>query len=385
MVSAQSVRPTDLSAADRQAWADFCAATPLFRSPLLGPDFTEAVARHRNDAYVTVFRRNGRAVGFLPHHRRPSGFGRPIGSPFSDYHALVTEPGVRLDGAEVLAEAGLKAFRFSSLIDPYRCFEAVRQTPDEGYVMRIGPAGAEAYLDALRAPNPKRAKNWRRLENKLEREVGEIELTADDRSPEAFETLMRWKREQLVRTGLHDVFRPSWSLDLMRDLFAQRQGPFQGLMMTLRAGGRLTAGHFGVRLNGHFHSWISSVDPRDAAAGVGNTLLLRAIGAMPQIDLNVFDMGTGHGHYKEPFCTGRIPSGGGMAHAAGASSGLVAQSAEQALALAARRSVAVARLLRRLDHIAAIELSVGGRLLGVAQAFAGQSRRVRSDGAAADA
>jgi hypothetical protein len=38
----------------------------------------------------------------------------------------------------------------------------------------------------------------------------------------------------------------------------------------------------------------------------------------------------------------------------------------------------VARLLRRLDHIAAIELSMGGRLLGVAQAFAGQARRNRA-------
>ena len=39
-------------------------------------------------------------------------------------------------------------------------------------------------------------------------------------------------------------------------------------------------------------------------------------------------------------------------------------SVDQALALAAHRSQAVARLLRRLDHIAAIELSMSGRLLG---------------------
>jgi CelD/BcsL family acetyltransferase involved in cellulose biosynthesis len=170
----------------------------------------------------------------------------------------------------------------------------------------------------------------------------------------------------------------------MRDLFEQRECPFQGLMMTLRAGGRLVAGHFGVRLNGHFHSWISSVDPEAAAAGVGNTLLLHAVKAMPGVELEVFDMGTGHGRYKEPFCTGRIPSGAGLAHAGGGPR-LMARSTEQALALAARRSTAVARLLRRLDHIAAIELSMSGRLLGVAQAFAGQGRRVRSDSAAADA
>ena len=373
----QSVRPSDLSASEREAWIDYCAATPLFRSPLLGPDFAEAVARRREDAFVAIFRKNGRTVGFLPHHRRPGGLARPMGAPFCDYHALVTEPGLRLDGAQALADAGLTTYRFSNLIDPYGCFDAADQSPQEGFVMKLGPLGAGAYLASLLQPNPKRAKNWRRLDNKLEREVGEIELIAPDTSQEAFDALIRWKREQLVRGGLHDVFRPAWSLSLMQDLFEQRQGPFQGLMLTLRAGGRLVAGHFGVRMGGHFHSWISSVDPDLAATGPGNTLLLRAVEAMPGLDLGAFDMGSGHAHYKEPFCMTRIPASSGVAVAEGSAHGM-AHSMDQTLALAAGRSEAVARLLRRLDHIAAIELSMSGRLLGVAQAFAGQSRRAKA-------
>lgn len=368
----QSVRPSELTASEREAWSDFCAATPAFRSPLLGPDFAQAVERRRDDSYVAIFRQNGRVAGFLPHHRRSSGFARPMGAPFCDYHALITEPGLRLDGRQALSDAGLTTFRYACLIDPYGCFDAVEQSPQEGFVMKLGPAGAEAYLEALRAPNPKRAKNWRRLENKLEREVGEITLTAPDQSQPAFDALMRWKREQLVRGGMHDVFRPDWTSALMQDLFERRGGPFQGLMLTLRAGGRLVAGHFGVRLNGHFHSWVSSVDPDLAATGAGNTLLLRAVEAMPGLGLNAFDMGPGHAHYKEPFCSGRIAASAGVAHSAAHG---VAHTMDQALAVAAGRSEAVARLLRRLDHIAAIELSMAGRLLGVAQAFAGQSRR----------
>jgi CelD/BcsL family acetyltransferase involved in cellulose biosynthesis len=377
MLLVQSVRPSELSVSEREAWSDFCAATPVFRSPLLGPDFAEAVGRRRDDSFVAVFHRYGRVVGFLPYHRRSSGFARPMGAPFCDYHALVTEPGLRLDGPKALADAGLTTYRFSNLIDPYGCFETARQTPQDGFVMKLCPEGAEAYLEALREPNPKRAKNWRRLENKLEREVGEITLTAPDTSPEAFDTLMRWKREQLVGGGLHDFFRPDWTLGLMRDLFEQREGPFQGLMMTLRAGGRLVAGHFGVRLNDHFHSWISATDPGAAAAGAGNTLLLHAIKAMPGLELSAFDMGTGHAHYKEPFCNARIRAASGVAIAASGANSL-ARSFDQALTLAASRSEAVARLLRRLDHIAAIELSAGGRLLGVAQAFAGMRRRAVS-------
>jgi CelD/BcsL family acetyltransferase involved in cellulose biosynthesis len=388
MLLAQSVRPSDLPACEREAWMDFCAATPAFRNPLLGPHFAEAVARRRDDAFVAVFRRHGRTVGFLPHHRRPSGFARPMGAPFCDYHALVTEPGLRLDGAKALADAGLTLFRFSTLIDPYGCFDAVSACPQEGFVMRVGPAGPEAYLEDLRATNPKRAKNWRRLENKLEREVGPMELAAPDHDQDAFDTLVRWKRRQLTRCGMHDFFRPAWTLGLMQDLFEQRHGPFQGLMLTLRAGGRLVAGHFGVRLNGHFHSWISSIDPEMGAVGAGNTLLLHAIKAMPALGLNAFDMGPGHAHYKEPFCTARIPAVAGVAVAGvavaeGAGAGM-AYSLDKALSLAARRSEPVARLLRRLDHIAAIELSMGGRLLGVAQAVAGKARR-RLDRALVDA
>ncbi len=375
MLTAESVRPSNLTASDRQAWAAFCEATPLFRSPLLGPDFADAVGRKRNDAWVAVFRQDGKAVGFLPYHQRSLGFSRPIGSPFSDYQALVTAPDQRLDAAQALALAGLNAFRFSHLLDPYGCFGAVEQTYDDGYRMQFGEGGAEAYLDAIRSANPKRAKNWRRLENKLEREFGEIELTCADDSQHAFDALIRWKREQLHRSGLHDFFRPHWSLDLMQDLFKIRHGRFQGLMITLRAGGQLVAGHFGVRLDGHFHSWISSVDPEAAACGPGNTILLRALEAMPSLGLTAFDMGPGHCNYKEPFCTSTVRIGAGVATAADARG--VGPSLDQALALAAKRSEPVARLLRRLDHIAAVELSVGGRLLGVAQAFAGQGRRTR--------
>ncbi|HUO23935.1 MAG TPA: GNAT family N-acetyltransferase [Caulobacteraceae bacterium] len=373
MVSVENIRPQDLTAADRDAWRALCAATPALRSPLLGPDFAEAVGRRRSDAYVAVARRDGRAVGFLPHHRRPTGFARPIGATFSDYHALAGDPGAPLDGPELLAAAGLRTLRFSNLIDPFASFSAVAQTVDEGFAIHLGPDGAEAYLQNIRAANTKRAKNWRRLEHKLDREMGEVSLIVDDRSREAFETLIHWKRRQLIMTGRHDVLRPDWSLGLMRDLFEARGGPLEGLMMTLRAGGRVVAGHFGVRLGDHFHSWISAADPEAAAVGAGNTLMLRAIAALPEAGLSHFDMGPSHGHYKEPFCTSRVACAAGVANRAGA--GSIGQIGPRALALAAGRSQAMARMLRRIDHIAATELSIGGRVRGVVEALCGHGRR----------
>src|SRR3569833_465525 len=118
----------------------------------------------------------------------------------------------------------------------------------------------EAHMEAMRALSPKKFKNRRRLDHKLEREHGEVSLIAPDRDGAAFEQILTWKREQLKRSGLHDLLRPTWVQGLMRQQFATTHGPLQGLMITLRAGGRLVAGHFGVRTSTGFHPWIASVD-----------------------------------------------------------------------------------------------------------------------------
>src|ERR1700761_3089936 len=90
-LEAEIVHPAELSRVDIAAWRRLQAAEPAFGSPLLGPDFAQAVGAVRPDARVAVYRRAGHAIGFLAHHRRPGGFARPIGAPFCDYHALVSD------------------------------------------------------------------------------------------------------------------------------------------------------------------------------------------------------------------------------------------------------------------------------------------------------
>ncbi len=375
MITAAAYSPSLLPPTDRAAWSAFCAATPVFRNPLLGPDFAEAVGRRRGDTRVTVFRRDGRAIGFLAYHHRSGGFARPVGSPFSDYHALITEPGVRIDAQEAMSLAGLSAFRFAGLLDPHGCFDGVAQRREDAFLIKFGEGGADAYRETVRAVSPKLVKNWRRLESKLEREAGEIAVIAPDHDRAAFDTLMRWKSDQLRMSGLHDFLRPDWTLGLMQDLFMRREGCFQGMMLTVRAGGRLIAGHFGVRLDDAYLAWIASIDPDESASAwsPGQTLISQAIKVMPKAGLTSYDLGPGHGHYKRPFCATVLPVGGGIATAAGSAVGPL----DQALAVAAAHSEKVTRLLRRMDHIAATELSMGGRLRGVAEAFAGQGRRLR--------
>ena len=81
---------------DVAAWAALQEADPSLDSPLLRPEFTEAVAAATPDVQVAVVRRRGEAVGLLPFQLRGRlPIGRPVGAEFSDCHGLVAAPGER--------------------------------------------------------------------------------------------------------------------------------------------------------------------------------------------------------------------------------------------------------------------------------------------------
>ena len=373
MLDVETLHPRDLTEADLRIWRDMAAAEPAFDSPLLGPDFAQAVGAVRQDARVAVIRRDGETLGFLPHHRRPGAMARAIGSPLSDYHGLVSRPDAELTGARVLGAADLTAYRYTGLIDPYGVFgQGELKT---AHVIALGNTDAETYLEAVRAASPKKIKNWRRLDNKLEREMGAVELVAADRSREAFDQLIAWKREQLERTGVHDFLRPDWTRDLMLNLFEKQTGPFQGLMINLYAGGELVSGHFGVRLNGVYHPWIASTNPAYGEWSPGQIFFMRAIAAMPGLGLHRYDLGPGHDHYKGAYALSQIQIGEGTATAA-TMAGRVASSLDGVMALAGSRGAGpVGRLSRRMDAIASVELTMGGRVRGLVDAFANQAQR----------
>ncbi|HTI65998.1 MAG TPA: GNAT family N-acetyltransferase [Caulobacteraceae bacterium] len=376
MLRAEIIRPSELSPGDREAWAAFQGETPAFRSPLLSAEFALAVAETREDAAVAVFRRQGAAVAFLAHHRRPAGLARPIGAAWSDYHGLISAPDANLDGREALRAAGLSSFRFHGLIDPHGAFSDAGGDDHEAFLI-AGDGGGEDYWESLRAASPKRFKNMRRLEHKLAREVGEPVLDAPDHDQAAFDRLIGWKSEQFRRTGLHDVLASVESRRLMQSLFERREGPLQGLLISLKIGGRPIAAQFGVRMGGAFHPWLAAYDPALAEYSPGMTFMSEAIRAMPRLGLASYDLSAGSDHYKRPFASETVVVREGVLRTgfAGVSLGRLTEVLGQGPARTVRR------VGRRLDHIAACELSLTGRIHGFAAAMAASSRRLDAQAA----
>ena len=352
MMTAEILRPSDLTPGDLEAWATFRGAEPVFCNPLFGSRWVQAVGRVRDDARVAVFRREGKTVGFLAHHRDFGGYARPIGAPFSDLHALIADPINPITLSEAVQAAGLRSFRFSGLFEP-----GERDGPGTqatiAHVVERGPG--DDLLEVIRARNPKRFKNWRRLGHKLEREIGSTALTAHDPCPEAYRTLIAWKRAQLRRSGLHDVYGPAWVRQLMDGLMDDPDPAFGGVLITLRAGGRLVAGEFGLREGGCFHPWIAAYEPDFAPYSPGILLQLGIIEEMERLELRRYDLGATSDHYKAPMASAQITL----------SSGVVQSRRPSAVAGALARTRLGARLDQRWEQIAAVETSAYGRMQGV--------------------
>ncbi|MBO9500720.1 GNAT family N-acetyltransferase [Brevundimonas sp. A19_0] len=358
-----------LPEAEADAWRAFQRQQPAFANPLMGPDFARAVGRVREDAEVVTYRRSDEIVGFLGLHRRPGGFARPLGVPFADYHALVTGPAPGFKGREALTLAGVRAFRHIGLIDPFGLFDSIAVGPT-AFAIAL-PEGPDAHLEAIRAANPKRAKNYRRLLNRLS-DVGPLRLQAS-RDRADFDQLLAWKSEQFRRTGLQDVLRPAWVRGLMSSLFETYTPRFGGLMLTLHAGDTLAGGHFGVIANGIYHPWIASTNPALVAASPGNAFLDQVIRAMPDLGIRVYDLGPGHDHYKQPFSSTLKSVGVGLTLTDTRAGGLMTIGSTD---WASGVDAPLAKVRRRLDHIAAVDPTAAGRAMALVDAMRAIPRRL---------
>jgi CelD/BcsL family acetyltransferase involved in cellulose biosynthesis len=100
-----------------------------------------------------------------------------------------------------------------------------------------------------------------------------------------------------------------------------------------------------------------------------------AIAAMPSLGLRVYDLGPGGEHWKRTFANQQAIVHAGLLTAASPIGRLSAAQERVWTSAGVRRIEAVGRLRRRLDQIAAMELTFGGRVRGLVSALAGFDRR----------
>ena len=370
-----------LSEADREDWEELRRHHPHGVSPLLSPAFAEAIARVRPDVRVLLARREGSLEACLAVHVRPLGLARPIGAPFDDLAGPLTAPGSIVTAKDLVAGAGLGMYRAQNAILP------VGRTDEDGeapYVIDVRGTDGEVYLETRRKAHAKRFKNFRRLTNKLEREVGEVRLEWGRPDPALLRQLLSWKGEQFRRDGLLDIASATHSRAILDGIAALAPAdPLEigGFMVTLHCKGELIAGHFGVRESAHFHPWISAYRPEFAEFAPGMVLLKRVIASMQAMGLETYQLASGHGHYKKYFATPAAPVAELTAIAPGFA-GAVHAATRKATRLIGGdgQASAGARLMRRMDHIAACEPGPIARTRELAYAVLRRSRARSPEG-----
>ncbi|HEY5411004.1 MAG TPA: GNAT family N-acetyltransferase [Caulobacteraceae bacterium] len=372
MVKVQVAHPSELTPTDLDAWSRLQADAPEFGSPLLGPGFARAVGDIRRDARVAIWREGGQAIGFLGFHRTLGGFARPIGAPFSDYQALVSAPGFPAP-AEALKAAGVQGVRLTGLVDPHRVFPEPLETVLAHQIDLS--AGAEAYFAELWAGSRNRWRNYKRYSRRLERQIGPLRVAAPDCSAAMFDTLLAWKQRQLAATGLHDFTTSPWVREMLERLFQTREESFGGLMISLYAGDRPVAAHFGVRQGNWFHPWIGAYDPELAGFSPGVVHQLMAAEAAAGLGVQTYDLGPRADRSKTMFANRAVPVRVGLA-ASGSLTAQLAAGSERLLDRPLAGFGLLGRMRNRWDHIAAVEQTAGGRIAGVWRAAAALNRRV---------
>ena len=348
-----------LSETDRAAWLALRAADPQLESPYHHPDYHALVDRHMGGGRLTVARRDGRLVAVLPW--QGGRFARPSGAPMSDYQGVIGED---MPVATLLKGEAVGAFHYTAIPD------------DDGVATaRIEIGDPERWRAEQGGSYRRHLKSTRRRSRKAEDEIGSPRIVTQSRDIDAYQALMRWKREKFAETGKYDVLANSGTSGLLRELW--ERGPETALRCDLHVlyfGGRIAACDLGLT-DGHvFHSWIVGYDADLLPYAPGIQLLEGLITDSPGLGYGVIDLGPGLDGYKRHYASHPRHVGAGVVtlpSAAGLMAGLY-DSAEEALR--AKTGDALGKVRRRYSQIAACEPRLTGRAAAMASAVSGHFR-----------
>lgn len=370
-LSVQTVRPADLSVAARDLWSAFRAADPAFHSPYFDLRYVLAAGEAAPEAQVAVIRRRGEIVGFLPFQRR----GRliqPIAAPLTDYHGLLSAPGVAVDLAAVVVLLGARRFRFSGLVGDVVAGARLSSRP--AMVADLSD-GFEAY--AARRPADF-FKDKRRRARRLAETLGPLDFTFDANGEGVLDLIFRLKRDQMRRTGQHDIFASPWTTPFLRRLSTLATDDFGLRFATLRAGSRIVAAEVGLRSGGAYHLWFPVYDPEYARYSPGALMTLETLRTAPAQGIVTVDFGPAGEDYKRDFAEPGLAvregdvTVGGLVETARAATDVILAGAP-----GLRRAVSAAgrRLDRRWDRITACEPRMEGRAIAASQTLGSFGRR----------
>lgn len=353
-VTADIVRPDELTNAEVSGWMAMIASDRCYASPFFHPAFARAVAPVAPGAAVAVLHRRGEIIGYFPFQRRGSTI-LPVGAPLNDYHGVIAH-----------AEDRLRLETLPGLI-------GATSLTVTGWVG--GPAGGVSteqlsiladLSDGWDAYDAERRRTWRhffndkdRARRSMVRDHGPLSLRMERSTTPDLDRLIALKQQQYRRSGRHDIFACGWTVDLLKTLMGDGAPGFGAVMAVLEADGRPVAFEYGLLAGDHYHFWFPAYEALVARFSPGILLTLDTMRTGAAEGYSTFDFGCGDEPYKKYFCNRSEALFQGVAGRPGLRSAL------RSAVISTRLGQSVHRRWKTIDGC---ETSFAGRLSGLAAA-----------------
>jgi CelD/BcsL family acetyltransferase involved in cellulose biosynthesis len=296
----------ELTAQHVAAWSDLQRAQPGLSSPYFRPEFTQAVARVRDDVEVALLEADGRPAGFFPFQRSRGGIGLPVGGRMSDFHGVVAEKDLVWDCPALLHDCRLAAWHFDHLPADQKSFQPYHwSTADSPYMDLSG--GWDGYEAGQLCGHKNSFKRMMRKARQVARDVGDIRFEFHYPDPQLFDTLIQWKRRQYQATGVADVLALPWTVELLRQILVEQSEGFAGVFSVLYVAEKPAALLLSMKSHDILHAWFSVYGPDFIPFSPGLILWFELAKAAEHHGIRRIDLGKGPEEYKIHLMSGAIP------------------------------------------------------------------------------
>ncbi len=296
-----------LDATEHSHWRSLFLNSDTLWNPFLHPAFAAVADRVWGEVQVLSLCDENDRRGFFAFQQDRWGNARPLAEGLNEHQAVVCDEGLNWSGRELLKAAGLRSLRFDHLNGE----QAERMG---GWISRSGGSpyadlsqGFEHYLEQRKRAGSSTLKETARKHRKLEREVGATQFVWDDRSDEAFESLIEWKQQQHVRTGVVDLFARNDIVDFLNQVRSIDEREMKAHLSSLRVDGQLCAVHLGLYSQSVGHLWYPAYCDTFSRFSPGMILFLAMMEQMAENGVQLFDFGPGPQRYKQSLRSSDLP------------------------------------------------------------------------------
>jgi CelD/BcsL family acetyltransferase involved in cellulose biosynthesis len=297
-VKVELIKGCELTSDLADQWEILRGSNPRLYSPFYSFDFSNIVARVRNDVEVAILRESEKIVGFFPFQRIKKSHATPVGGKMNDAHGPIAASSTVIDMYKLLQACKLRSWDFHALFWPFDQLKTTSFTRVKSYMACLDKC-PEGYRQNLESRNYT-IEAHRRKTKKFNKHFPNAYLEFSSPNIEYLERLIQLKSDQYQRTHIFDIFSVEWTRELVKQFHGYRGKTATGCLSVLFADKeQIVAIHFGIREGDLLHYWFPVYCSDFHQFSPGTELFLRIVDSAPSQGVRRIDMGYGEQMYKE--------------------------------------------------------------------------------------